>query len=113
MPHASIAWVYFITIPVGLIMFGIAIWAMRSNGRGEKAKRWEEAEQISPLVKKDRVIRALLKEGTPEAIRQAKMLTLEIIPDLKQAVNKAETLGQTTEDKSNQPVPDKEDSQTE
>lgn len=35
MPHPNISW-YFITIPVGLIMFGIAIWAVRSKRTIEK-----------------------------------------------------------------------------
>lgn len=31
MPHPNIIWVYWITVPVGIIMFGIAIWAVKST----------------------------------------------------------------------------------
>ncbi len=55
----------------------------------ERQLRWEEDERISPLVKLDRNIRALLedaKRGEPGAGRQAKMLIIQMIPALRQAM---------------------------
>ena len=57
---------------------------------GEEAQlRWEEAEQLSPLVKMDRTIRGLLKlaeDGQPGAEEEAKLLTLQLLPAIDQAM---------------------------
>ncbi len=62
----------------------------REDWEGDQRQlRWEEDERISPLVKLDRNIRALLedaKRGEPGAGRQAKMLIIQMIPALKQAM---------------------------
>ena len=55
----------------------------------ERQLRWEEDERLSPLIKLDRNIRALLedaKRGEPGAGRQAKMLIIQMIPALRQAM---------------------------
>lgn len=73
----------------------------------ERQLRWEEDERISPLVKLDRNIRALLedaKRGEPGAGRQAKMLIIQMIPALKQAMAGLLTPNRPEELKPAQPI---------
>ena len=73
----------------------------------ERQLRWEEDERISPLVKLDRNIRALLedaKRGEPGAGRQAKMLIIQMIPALKQAMEGLLTPNRPEELKPAQPI---------
>ncbi len=73
----------------------------------ERQLRWEEDERISPLVKLDRNIRALLedaKRGVPGAERQAKMLIIQMIPALRQAMEGLLTPNKPDEIKPAQPI---------
>ena len=73
----------------------------------ERQLRWEEDERISPLVKLDRNIRALLedaKRGEPGAGRQAKMLIIQMIPALRQAMEGLLTPNRPEELKPAQPL---------
>lgn len=73
----------------------------------ERQLRWEEDERISPLVKLDRNIRALLedaKRGEPGAGRQAKMLIIQMIPALRQAMGGLMTPNRPEELKPAQPI---------
>ena len=73
----------------------------------ERQLRWEEDERISPLVKLDRNIRALLedaKRGEPGAGRQAKMLIIQMIPALRQAMEGLLTPNRPEELKPGQPI---------
>ena len=73
----------------------------------ERQLRWEEDERLSPLIKLDRNIRALLedaKRGEPGAERQAKMLVLQMIPALKQAMAGMMTPRQPEEVQPKQPI---------
>ncbi|KKN65893.1 hypothetical protein LCGC14_0477100 [marine sediment metagenome] len=73
----------------------------------ERQLRWEEDERISPLVKLDRNIRALLedaKRGEPGAESQAKMLIIQMIPALKQAMEGLLTPNRPEELKPAQPI---------
>ena len=73
----------------------------------ERQLRWEEDERISPLVKLDRNIRALLedaKRGELGAGRQAKMLIIQMIPALRQAMEGLMTPNRPDEIKPAQPL---------
>ena len=107
----AVIWLLPLAVSIGLVYFG---YRMRARG----VRMWEEAERLSPLVKMDRVRRAVGKSETAE--RELKLLTIQEIAELKKVMAEAKTLGQTSEsekpkpgDELNQSVPDKEDSQTE
>ena len=73
----------------------------------ERQLRWEEDERLSPLVKLDRNIRGLLedaKRGEPGAERQAKMLIIQMIPALRQAMEGLMTPNMPEELKPAQPI---------
>ena len=73
----------------------------------ERQMRWEEDERLSPLVKLDRNIRGLLedaKRGEPGAERQAKMLIIQMIPALRQAMEGLMTPNMPEELKPASPV---------
>jgi hypothetical protein len=57
---------------------------------GEEAQlRWEEAEQLSPLVKMYRTVRGLLKvaeEGDPSAEVEARLMLTQLLPAIDQAM---------------------------
>jgi hypothetical protein len=66
------------------------IMQLRDPDGEESQLRWEEAERLSPLVKMDRTIRSLLKlaeEGQPGAEDEAKLLTLQLLPAIDQAMS--------------------------
>ena len=81
---------------------------MSEDPEGEERQlRWEEDERISPLIKLDRNIRALLedgKRGEPGAIRQAKMLIIQMIPALRQAMEGLLTPNRPEELEPAQPI---------
>ena len=73
----------------------------------ERQLRWEEDERLSPLIKLDRNIRALLEDarrGEPGAERQAKMLVVQMIPALRQAMEGMMTPRQPEEVEPKQPI---------
>jgi hypothetical protein len=57
---------------------------------GEEAQlRWEEAEQLSPLVKMYRTVRGLIKvseEGDPSAEVEARLMLTQLLPAIDQAM---------------------------
>ena len=74
--------------------------------KDEDQLRWEEAERLSPLIKMNRTRRAVGKmadEGEPGAEEELMMLTLQMIPALKQAMEGLMTPGQSEEVKPGQP----------
>jgi hypothetical protein len=73
----------------------------------ENQLRWEEAERLSPLIKMNRTRRAVGKaadEGEPGAEEELMMLTLQMIPALRQAVEGLMVPGQAEEVKPGQPM---------
>lgn len=51
MPHPDVVWLYTITVPVGLIMFGVAIWAIRSKSAIEFPEvTTVEAKKLTPTL---------------------------------------------------------------
>ena len=73
----------------------------------EDQLRWEEAERLSPLIKLNRTRRAVGKaadDGEPGAEEELMMLTIQMIPALKQAMQGLMTPGQAPELEPEQPM---------
>ena len=73
----------------------------------ENQLAWEEAERISPLIKLNRKRRAVGKaadDGEPGAEEELMILTIQMIPALKQAMQGLMTPGQPEEVKPGQPL---------
>ena len=73
----------------------------------ERQLRWEEAERLNPLVKINRTRRAVGKladDGEPGAEEDLMMLTLQMIPALRQAMQGLMTPNMPEELKPSKPM---------
>ncbi len=73
----------------------------------ERQLRWEEAERLSPIIKLNRTRRAvgyLADEGEPGAEEELKMITIQMIPALRQVMEGLMTPNMPEELKPTQPM---------
>jgi len=72
MPHPNIIWVYWITIPIGLAMFSIAIWAVRSKGndveKGENPLDDIKAGLVKINALETRIAKIKAQQKCPESV---------------------------------------------
>lgn len=89
----DIAWVYWITIPVGIIMFGIAIWAVKSGKPFEDKQSPVQTETASQIfdsdlgrhINKIKKVLGTWKQQLSKMIRQRKLVELRTDIEIKMA----------------------------